>query len=309
MTERVGLGLVGVGKIARDQHLPALAASRQFSLLAAASRHATVETVPTFRTLEAMLAATPALKAVSLCTPPVARLDTARSAIAAGLHVMLEKPPGQTVAEVLDLQRRAADAHVSLFATWHSREAAGVAAARSWLAQRQILQVNIAWQEDVRVWHPGQCWLWEAGGLGVFDPGINALSIATLILPQPLVVESATLGFPENCQAPIVAELKLCHGNDRSVSALFDFRHSGEERWDIEVKTDAGLLLLGRGGASLHLDGQPQALSASAEYSALYRRFADLIASGESDVDLVPLQLVADAFLCGRRALVERFDP
>lgn len=309
MKRPVGIGLVGVGKIARDQHLPALAASPEFALLAAASRHTQVDAVPTFRTLEGMIAATPALEAVTLCTPPVARLDTARSAIAAGLHVMLEKPPGQTVSEVLDLQRRAAVARVSLFATWHSREAAGVEAARRWLAQRHVQQVSITWQEDVRVWHPGQRWLWEPGGLGVFDPGINALSIATQILPQPLVVESAKLGFPENCEAPIVAELKLWHGNDRSISALFDFRHTGEECWDIAVVTDAGLLLLRRGGAELYVDGKPMALDASAEYPALYRRFADLIGRGASDVDLAPLQLVADAFLCGRRSLVEPFEP
>ena len=33
-------------------------------------------------------------------------------------------------------------------------------------------------------WHPGQEWIWQAGGFGVFDPGINALSIVTRILPR-----------------------------------------------------------------------------------------------------------------------------
>jgi hypothetical protein len=43
--------------------------------------------------------------------------------------------------------------------------------------------VEIVWHEDVRKWHPGQQWIWEPGGFGVFDPGINALSIATRIFP------------------------------------------------------------------------------------------------------------------------------
>lgn len=47
-------------------------------------------------------------------------------------------------------------------------------------------------------------------------------------------------------------------------------------------------------------DGAPQR-SANREYARLYRRFAELIERGESDVDLRPLQLVADAFLLGRR--------
>jgi D-galactose 1-dehydrogenase len=44
------------------------------------------------------------------------------------------------------------------------------------------------------------------------------------------------------------------------------------------------------------------------EYPALYRRFAELTANGECDVDLAPLQIVADAFLLGRRYMVEAFE-
>ena len=42
-------------------------------------------------------------------------------------------------------------------------------------------------------------------------------------------------------------------------------------------------------------------------YQQLYRRFVDLVAAGESDVDLTPLQLVADAFMLGRRREVDAF--
>ena len=44
------------------------------------------------------------------------------------------------------------------------------------------------------------------------------------------------------------------------------------------------------------------------EYPALYRQFVALTAKGESDVDLAPLQIVADAFLLGRRRAVEAFE-
>ncbi len=50
----------------------------------------------------------------------------------------------------------------------------------------------------MRQWHPNQEWIWQAGGLGVFDPGINALSIITHILPRALFITKATLEFPEN---------------------------------------------------------------------------------------------------------------
>ena len=60
----------------------------------------------------------------------------------------------------------------------------------------------------MRRWHPGQEWIWKAGGFGVFDPGINALSIATHIIPKSFFVTSAILDFPDNRQAPIAAVVR-----------------------------------------------------------------------------------------------------
>ena len=48
--------------------------------------------------------------------------------------------------------------------------------------------------------------------------------------------------------------------------------------------------------------------AAEAEYRGLYRRFVELAATGTSDVDLTPLRLVADAFLLGRRNIVDSFE-
>jgi D-galactose 1-dehydrogenase len=57
--------------------------------------------------------------------------------------------------------------------------------AKAWLAgKRQVARGRITWREDVRKWHPGQDWVFEPGGMGVFDPGINALSILTISCPS-----------------------------------------------------------------------------------------------------------------------------
>jgi len=111
----------------------------------------------------------------------------AREAIAAGLHVMLEKPPGATVAEVEDLRERAARAGVTLFATWHSREAASVDAARDWLAGRRIASVHIEWREGYPRLASRAALDPRAGRVRRVRSGINALSIATRILPEALV--------------------------------------------------------------------------------------------------------------------------
>lgn len=307
MSAPIRLGLVGIGKIARDQHVPALAANPRFELVATASRHAGLPDLPGYRDIAELLAADHPLDAVSICTPPLGRHVIARAAIAAGKHVMLEKPPGATTAEVAVLADCAARAGVTLFTSWHSREAATVDAARDWLAARRIEAVRIAWREDIRKWHPGQDWIMAAGGFGVFDPAINALSIATRVLPEALLVDSAELDVPENREAPIAARVAMHHG-DAPVTVTLDFLQTGPQTWDIEVDTDRGTLRMTMGGKTLAIPGDPVIDGVDEEYPRLYRRFAELIEAGESDVDWRPLQLVADAFLIGRWRQVAPFD-
>jgi D-galactose 1-dehydrogenase len=301
------IALLGIGKIARDQHIPAIAESSGFALAATVSRSGGVDGVENHNDIAGLLAARPDIRAVSLCMPPVPRFDIATAALAAGKHVMLEKPPGATVSEVLKLERLARAKGVTLFATWHSRHAAGVAQARAYLRDAQIRHVQIDWKEDVRRWHPGQDWIWQAGGLGVFDPGINALSIMTEILPNPVHLTAATLAFPDNCETPIAADLAFAGPAGMTVDAVFDWRQEGPQSWNITVDTTHGQLRLTDGGATLLIDGMAQKAEGPGEYPGLYHRFAELIEAGQSDVDISPLQHVADAFMLGRRKVVAAF--
>lgn len=300
------LGLVGIGKIARDQHLPALAADPRFELLACASRNASIDGVASFTSVEAMLAAVPQLDAISICTPPQAHFEAALAALRAGKHVMLEKPPAATTRHIALLQAEAARQGRTLFQTWHSRFAAGVDAAREWARGRTLTGGSISWKEDVHQWHPGQQWIWDAGGLGVFDPGINALSVLTEVLADEVFVHQAVLDFPANQQAPIAAQLALRTEAGLTVQADFDFRQKGEQTWDIELQSTTGHLRLTHGGGALEIDGQAVAADAAlaGEYPRLYARFAELCAAGRSEVDWRPFQLVADAFLIGERRTV-----
>lgn len=307
----IQIGVVGIGKIARDQHLPALAASTEFTLAAVATHHGEVEGIRTHRDTASLLQTHPEIEAVSFCTPPVGRHELARQAIEAGRHVMLEKPPGATVAEVERLADLARTKGVTLFCSWHSREAAAVGAAREWLSARAVLSSKVTWKEDVRRWHPGQEWIWEPGGLGVFDPGINALSILTHILPEAAILQRATLFFPSNRSAPIAVELGFCTPSGAPVTAEFDWRQTGPQTWDVEVQTDQGLLSLTEGGSRLFIDGVEQGGGTDnhpGEYPALYSHFAALIRQGRSDVDLEPFRHVADAFMLADRRVVEAFE-
>jgi len=299
------LGLVGVGKIARDQHVPVLRSSGPFQLVATASHAGEVEGVPAFSTVEAMLAATE-LDAVSLCTPPFSRLDIARTAFAKGLHVMLEKPPAATLGGAAAIAALARKHGRTLYTTWHSRKATGVNAAAEWCRQHPIKSAKIVWHENIRQWHPGQHWIMAPGGFGVFDTAINALSIVTAILPEETIVQSACLNHPGNCAAPISAAAKMRSGGT-VIDASFDFLQEGEPTWTITLETGDHQLELSDGGATLHLDNELMPIEPQCEYTTLYQDFAELIANGRSDVDIAPLRLVADMLLIGDRQTTEDF--
>lgn len=305
------IGIIGYGKIARDQHVPAIGGDPHFELAATVSRQGKGHPdVPCFPSHEAMLEALPDLDSVAICTPPAARYAIARDCLEAGLDALLEKPPGMTLGEVEELARLAKDRKLSLFTTWHAQHNPAVAAAAERLAGQRIDSMRIVWREDVRKWHPGQEWVWRPGGFGVFDPGINALSIASRIFPGPLFVREAELLVPANKQTPIAATLTLASpAAEGALHAEFDWRHEEGEAWTIEIATvDGETLLLSEGGARLSVDGKELQSAGPGEYPSLYARFAELIAEGTSHVDLAPLRLTAEAFLLGRRQIVEPFE-
>jgi predicted dehydrogenase len=303
----IRLGLVGYGKIAQDQHVPAIRANAAFQLLAVATQGQPCAGVENFASLGELLANGPEVDAIAFCTPPQGRFALVQQALAAGKHVLVEKPPCATQGEAMALVSQVEAQGVSGLFAWHSRYAPGIDVARNWLATRTLQSVQIDWKEDVRKWHPGQTWIWQPGGLGVFDPGINALSIVTHLLALPLFVESAALRVPDNCQSPIAASIKMSDAQQLDVRAEFDFDHGHDELWSIEIRCAEGVLRLDNGGALLSIDGVAQAVSEEGEYAAVYRHFQQLIGDKASDLDLQPLRLVADSFFVGSRTLVEAF--
>ncbi len=303
----IRIAIIGFGKIAKDQHVPAIAADPRFELVAVSTRSGDPGVgVPCFAEVRQLIQEMAGrLDAVVISTPPLVRHAIAAEAMAAGLAVLLEKPPAATLGEIEDLERRARSSGATLYTGWHSQHAAAVGQAAAGLRGARVRRLAISWLEDVRKWHPGQDWVWEPDGFGVFDPGINALSIATHILPEPLFVREARLIVPANRQAPIAAELCFA-GEDHK--ATFDWRFEQGEQWTITVETEEGRTLqLRDGGARLLIDGAEQKVGAHHEYPSIYARFAELVEQGGAEVDREPLRIVADAFLTGRREATDAF--
>ena len=302
----IRIAIVGFGKIAADQHVPAIEQHPRLELAASSSRSGKGP-APTYADWREMLSSVEGLEAVAITTPPGPRYEIARACLEAGMHVLLEKPPAATLSEIEDLACIAEASGRTLFATWHARHNPAVGRAAELLAGKRVAGMEIRWHEDVRKWHPGQEWVWKAGGFGVFDPGINAFSIATAIFPGPLFVERAELSYPEDSQTPIAAEIGFASPvAEGPLACSLDWRRSEGEEWTIRVGTsEGGELLLADGGAKLFVGGVEQSADGPGEYPDIYRRFIDLIDLRRSDVDVRPLRLVADCLLTGTRDTVD----
>ena len=305
------IAVIGIGKIAIDQHLPVIDKSRDFEVAATVStRMVAHRDLPVFKTPAELFAKMPEIELLAICTPPGVRHAFVREAIDAGKHILMEKPPTPTISELDDLVAYAKKKKSILFQTWHSRYNEAVDATKKILKKDGVESVRIDWRESVRKWHPGQDWVWEPGGFGVCDPGINALSIFTKILPFPVFVEAAKLKFPANRQTPVDVELKFksAEKNQPALSAGFNWLEESGEIWTVAITTLRGDdLLLEKGGTVLKINGAVVIENPSEEYERIYEHFAKLLKKGKSDVTDEPLRLLADAFLLGSRENVEDF--
>jgi predicted dehydrogenase len=302
----IRIAIIGYGKIAEDQHVPSIAGNERFELVATSSRSGQ-GVAQTFKDWRTLIREVDGLEAVAITTPPGPRYEIARECLLAGLHCLLEKPPTAGLAEIADLACLAEAQQRSLFTTWHAQHHSTVEAAAKALAGKRIASLEIHWHEDVHKWHPGQRWIWEPGGFGVFDPGINAFSIATRIFPGGLFVDSAELSFPANAQTPIAADVVFRSPvGDGPLTASLDWRRTEGEEWTITIETtDGARVRLEDGGSKLLLDGKLHQDDGIGEYPDIYRTFVDLIDERRSLVDVAPLRLVADCLLTGRRKSVD----
>jgi D-galactose 1-dehydrogenase len=304
------IAIIGLGKISQDQHVPVIGASDSFELAAIVSTRGLGHgDVPVFKTPAELYRAMPEVGVVAVNTPPAVRHAIAHEALAADKDVLLEKPPATTLSELVDLETFAKQQGRVLFATWHSVFNPAVDEARAIIAKAGLKSLHIEWREDVKKWHPGQDWVWEPGGFGVFDPGINALSILTHILPNVPFVKSAELTYPSNRQTPIAVQLALSDARGTPLSAEFDWREKGAEKWHMMIElADGRSARLFKGGAALSVEGKTTVEAPSEEYQRIYRRFAELLQARRSEVDPAPLRIVADALLVGRRLTTDPFN-
>jgi hypothetical protein len=132
----------------------------------------------------------------------------------------------------------------------------------------------------------------------------------TKLVEEPIFPLAARLFVPQNRATPIATDIDLMTDAGVRISAAFDYRHSGPEIWTISLQTDAGPVALYAGGNAITESDQPSSwppVMLAHEYELIYRRFAELISTGESEVDSRPLELVADIFMLANIISVSPF--
>ena len=298
----IRLGLIGLGRIARQSHIPALLRSPRFKLIAGADpAQPSALGIPVFADCETLLDRMGGqIDAVSICTPPQFHTSIARKCIMAGLHVLLEKPPAASLGEIESLLEVARPGRATLCFSWHSRMNKAVSLAAAFLRDRAPWTFEAIWEEDPDIWHEGQDWIWQPGGLGVFDAGINAFSVLTSLSPARWLVESAQLHYLGDKQAPCAAVVRLASSCGNSGTVRMKWAPRLQDRHEIIISTRRGELNLAEGatvlaGALQHSGEKVE------EYDRLYDYFGDLIERKESDLDYQPMRIVSDAFLLGSR--------
>jgi predicted dehydrogenase len=297
----IRIAIIGLGKIARQSHVPALERSPQFRLVAGADPAGRDWALPLFPDCETLLSHYGhELDAVAICTPPQLRTPIACQCVEAGLHVLLEKPPGTSLGETQALLDLAGQRAVTVYFSWHSRMNTAVGLAHDFLQTLPPWCFEAIWRENPHDWHAGQDWIWQPGGMGVFDAGINALSILTALSDSRWLVGAAQLEY-DGQQMPIAAVLHLKTLAGHSGVLNLDWRGKFPQRWAFRIATAKGDLELTGGGSTL--EGALQHVGdTNGEYDRIYQKFHTLICRRQCELDYEPLRLVADAFLLASRA-------
>ncbi|MGH7582131.1 MAG: Gfo/Idh/MocA family protein [Gemmatimonadales bacterium] len=236
MAERLRLGIIGAGAVTQVGHLPALKRVKEVEVvgicdsdLPKARALATRFGVPdAWEDIEELLDYEEGLDALLICTPSHLHESHIQAALAAGLHVFVERPPALTSAATQKLikvvQRRE---RVIMVGASH-RYRPDVQQIRSFVQSGELGDVESirAWWFVARTGRAGLGWRNRkelSGGGAMLDLGLTSLDLALWLA-----------GFPEVEQ----------------VMAIFPER--GREKGGLEPSGTATLVI--KGGVAIHLD-------------------------------------------------------
>ncbi|HSB90116.1 MAG TPA: Gfo/Idh/MocA family oxidoreductase [Anaerolineales bacterium] len=198
MTTRWKLGIVGCGRVVERFHLPAIRARRDWEIVAVADpsperRSWAAGQIPGAKvmgSLHQILAAAP-LDAVLIAAPPLHHRDLCLGALAAGVHVLVEKPCATTRKDALAMAAAASRAGRLLRVSYNRRfhpsyvalkqRMAGAAASETWTMDFRLSFTVVDW--DSFGGHLGRI---EGGGGVLLDAAVHQLDTLAWMRGSPV---------------------------------------------------------------------------------------------------------------------------
>lgn len=287
------VGLLGCGAIARRSHVPALQAAgvtltafwsrTTASAEAACAEAGTGEVVPDW----AALVARDDVDAVVISTPNALHAPQALAAVAAGKHVLVEKPFTVDVASADAVLSAAAAKGVVVMTAHNARFTPAIAAARHAVRQGDVGAVTavraVFCHGGPLAWAPEATWFFDrelAGGGALLDLGVHLVDAIRFVLDDDFSSVAATLAGGTD-------------GVEEDGLLLFDTRkgvvgslHAGWRApatdFGLTVVGDAGRLLVTGAGAALESPAGERALELEGFTDTVQSTFVSAVASGRA---------------------------
>lgn len=231
------IGLIGASRVATFAVIEPAGALADVEVVAVAARSAgrartyAVEhgIATVFDSYEALYTASE-IDLIYIGTPPAVHLDQALAAIAAGKHLLIEKPVAMDAPEAARIHDAAAAAGVQAFEAMHSLHHPLFARLASLLPEiGQITAVEARFDAAVGT-APGE-FRWDAGlgGGALMDLGVYPLAWCRRLLGEAFTVERATARWSGTVDVDFAADLSFAGGATAHVAAAMDApRHEAE---------------------------------------------------------------------------------
>ncbi len=194
MSEKLKVGVIGCGAIAKYAHLPGYAQfdDVEIAALADINKKRLQEMAETFGVKESglytdylELLERDDIQAVSICTPNYLHAEMTIAAAEAGKHILCEKPMAMTVEEAVKMIEATEKAGVTLMMGFSHRfqnfnQLAKKLVDQGLIGDLFMIRVRFAHEGPYTSWYATSDWFFnprEAGGGALLDMGIHAIDI------------------------------------------------------------------------------------------------------------------------------------
>lgn len=192
------LSICGLGKFATKRILPALAQSADFELVAVVDPSGIAKDLPDgvrrFTSLETFIEANPT-GAVYVASPNFLHAQHSLRCLAAGLHVLCEKPMATNSIDCRTMIKAATDHNLILGVGHMLRYSPALELAKEWLEQGDIgelMSINAIFHYELD--QSSRRWgfrLDQAGGGALMDAGVHCIDVIRQFITGPISVLTA----------------------------------------------------------------------------------------------------------------------